>query len=563
MTAENRSFSDICRALAAKRWTAFLLLLCGGVLTGLTLIFPKLGLFEWLTLVPTALFLLVRASDEKVRLRTLYGYGFFFFMFFYLTVFHWFINLYPLDFIAGMTKGAALSVVLLGWWGLSLFQALQGALVFVLGGAVLRSRICRRFPLLSPFAFAGLWAIYEWWQTVGWFGVPWGRLPIGQSAYVVGLQTASLFGSYFVTFLLVAVNGLVAYVILERAALRVGCATLAAVLVFQYGVGSILYFTTSRDKGEPIAVAAAQGNISSHEKWNFSLTMKTREVYAQYTAEAAQNGAKIVVWPETALPHTLVPDGSHWDFVSELAREHNVTILVGAFHDVEWDVDEDDEDWEEIDDWEEDLSYNAVFCFLPDGTAIETVYAKRHLVPFGEYVPMRELVETVAPALSELTLSSDELAAGEGGQLFELEEGTVGTLICFDSIYEELTLESVREGAELICLSTNDSWFTDSAALYMHNAQAQLRAVETGRYVVRSANTGISTVIAPTGAVIDELEPLVGGIVEAEVYARDSLTLYTRIGNLFVYLLMAAFVSLGVWETVGCVKKRKMARVSP
>ena len=155
---------------------------------------------------------------------------------------------------------------------------------------------------------------------------------------------------------------------------------------------------------------------------------------------------------------------------------------------------------------------------------------------------MRPLIETLIPPLAELVLSSDDIDPGEGANVMFASDIGLGGLICFDSIYESLAYDSVREGANVICLSTNDSWFSDSAALYMHNAQAQLRAIENGRYVIRAANTGISTVITPRGEVIEELEPLVEGNVYATVCAKDNMTLNTIIGNLFVYLIIIAFV---------------------
>ncbi len=522
-----------------KRSLRFLMLAVSGVLTGLCLVISKIGFLEWLTLVPCALFLLLLASDSKngLRLRALYGYGVFFFMAFYLVNFHWFINLYPLEFIDGMTKGAAIAVVLVAWIGLSLFQAVQGGLVFVFSGVLLRTALCKRFPLFKPFVLGGLWAVYEWLQTFGWWGVPWGRLPLGQSEYLVGLQTASLFGPYFVTFAIVSVNAFVALMLLDKNKFKHACIAVAAIIVFQYGVGAVLWFT-NKNKGEIVRVAAIQGNISSHEKWDSSSSKKTQSVYRQYTEQAAREGAKIVVWPETALPYTVKEGNYYHDFVSELARENNVTILVGAFTNGD------------------EGQYNSIICFTPDGRSLETVYVKRRLVPFGEFVPMRTLFETLIPPLAELVMSSDDILEGEGAQVFELKEGNIGSLICFDSIYEELTRESALGGAELICLSTNDSWFTDSAALYMHNAQAQLRAIESGRYVVRSANTGISTVITSRGEVVSQLDPLVDGMIVEDVQMRSNTTLYTVIGNLFVYLLCLAFALALAWELYLKVRKK-------
>lgn len=509
-----------------KRWKRYLLLVASGVLTGLTLVFPRAGFLEWFTLVPLGIFLLCEADAPSLRLRGAYGYGFFFFFCFYVVVFHWFVNMYPLDFISGMTPAAALAVVLAGSLGLSAFQAAFGGLLFVLIRIAFRIRFFTRFKLLRPFCAAGLWAIYEWTQTLGWWGVPWGRLPLGQSEYLVGLQTASLFGSYFVTFLLVAVNFCIAYAVKERAALRTMTIAVVAILIFQYGVGTLLYFADTESENA-VRVAAVQGNVSSQEKWTEESRERTLEVYREYTLSAAEAGADIVVWPETALPYTVTENNSMGAYCSSLAIQADVTVLVGAFTESE-----------------DGALCNSMICFLSDGSIHETVYSKQKLVPFGEYVPMRAVFEFLIPPLAELVMSSDDIVAGEGANVISLDNVNIGCLVCFDSIYEELTRSSVLEGAELICLSTNDSWFTDSAALYMHNAQAQLRAIESGRYIVRAANTGISTVIDARGRVLKRTEPLVDEMLICDVETVSSPTLYSRLGNTFVYLLGLTFAVL-------------------
>lgn len=502
----------------------FLLVVSGGLLTGLTLVFPEIGFLEWLTLVPVGIVLIVRASDKEIRFRSLYLDGLIFFYSFFLTCFHWFTYLYPLDFVEGMTKGGALAVVLVAWLGLSLFQAVLSAFSFVLIGVIFRTRFCERFIFSLPFVAAGIWAIFEWSQTLGWWGVPWGRLPIGQTEYLVGLQNASLFGSYFVTFMLVAVNFWLAYVLLYPPKIKVGILTVAALLIFQYASGVLLWFSNDVTKGEKIKVACIQGNISSAEKWDNSSFYNTLENYSRYTIQAAEQGAQLVIWPETSFPYDISKGGYaiYAESFCMLAKQCNIYLLVGSY----------------VTDEQGNL-LNSLVGFTPEGEQIEDVYSKRHLVPFGEYVPMKTLIQTLIPPLAELVLSEGEIYAGEGAQTVEIGNGVkIGGLICFDSIYEQLTLESVRDGAELICLSTNDSWFIDSKALYMHNAQAQIRAIESGRYVARAANTGISTVINSRGEVTDELEPLVGGIIVSDVYATDENTLWRFLGNGFVYLLM-------------------------
>ena len=521
----------------------YVFIIISGLLTGLTLVVPTIGFIEWITLIPVATVILGKASDKTVRLRSLYLDGFVFYYSFYIVCFFWFTYLYPLDFVDGMTKGAALAVVIIAWFGLSLLQALLSAFCFVFIGIAFRGGICEKVGMLKPLVAAGVWAVIEWTQTIGWWGVPWGRLPLGQIKYVVGVQNASWFGSYIITFMLVAVNFLLAYALLNTEKFKVSVIIAASLLVFQYGSGALIYFTTDVNDGEKIRVACVQGNISSSEKWDKSSLSKTLDVYTRYTVSAAEQGAQIVIWPETAFPYDIGDDSSYGKYFEELSKEQKVYILVGAY----------------VCD-ENGAPLNSLICFTPEGERLDTVYSKRHLVPFGEYVPLRPVIQTLIPPLAELVLSDEDIVPGEGAQIIEIGEGiALGGLICFDSIYEELTLESVRAGAELICLSTNDSWFIDSVALDMHNAQAQLRAIESGRYVARAANTGISTVITPRGEVVDSLGALVDGVIVEDVYATDRVTLWSIVGNGFVYLLIVIYLFLlgeRIWITIN--KKYKI-----
>lgn len=500
------------------------MLALGGVLTGLTLVFPSIGIIEWVSLVPAAIALISISEDEKGRRRGIYGYGFFFFVCFYLVNYHWFIRLYPLDFVGGMTKPAALAVVFAGWVGLSVLQALVGGLVFVVFSEGAKTKTARRFFPVGAILAGALWAIFEWTQTLTWAGVPWGRLAIGQTGWLIGAQSASLFGSCFVSFLIVTVNFFVAYAILKADKRRLAAILASAIFVANTLFGAAIYFSYS-DKGENVKISAVQGNISSQEKWSSELRQKTFDVYEEYTEAAAEEGADIVVWPETALPYNIDDNATMKNYVSRVAKKNGVTILCGAFT-----YGEDDEE------------YNSIVAFLPDGSMHETVYSKRHLVPFGEFVPLREVFEILIPPLTELSMISSDLGAGESAQVLELDGTNIGSLICFDSIYDELARDSVRSGAKILAISTNDSWFLDSAALDMHNAQAKLRAIENRRYVVRSANTGISSIISPRGEEKASVDRLVSAQITAEVYPVESQTLFTCIGNLFVYISIAAIV---------------------
>ena len=504
-----------------RPWVKAIILALSGLLTGLTVAFCELGFLEWITIIPAAIILLRRGSHQKTRLRSIYFDGLLFFYGFYLVCYHFFLSMYPLEFV-GLSKGAAVVVVLVAWLGLSLLQALMGACVFLLSAVLFRGRICKKISILKPVIVAAIWAVFEWSQNFGWWGVPWGKLAIGQTKYVLGIQNASWLGSYFISFVIVAVNFFVALALLKACKVKIvklASSFAVSLLLFQYLSGVIIWFNTDNGEGEKITVACLQGNISTGSEWNSNTLDVITEVFWSNTRKAAEQGVDIIVWPETALPVDITTGiyGGYDKKCKDLAKETETYILVGAYS-----TDDDGK------------CYNSMICYTPEGERLETIYNKRRLVPFGEFIPMRKLFETVIPPLTEIIIPFDDISFGEGASIMNIEDNAVGCLICFDSIYEELARVSVRDGAELIVLPTNDSWFLGSVALSMHNSQAILRAVENRRYVVRSANTGISSVISPTGDVVASLGAKRTGYLCEDVYTRSDLTLYTRTGNLFV-----------------------------
>ncbi len=507
-------------------------LLLGAVLTGLTLVFPVLGFLEWITMVPLFIGAYRLACSERHGLMRTYWYGFLTIFTFYFVIYHWFTYLYPLDFV-GMDNVSSAVVIVAGWAGLSLLQAIPGGLVFLFFKLMHRTEVFERYPILRPFAFSALWIVFEWSSTLSWTGVPWGRLCLGQADYLPMLQATSLFGSYFVSLLLLLVNGLLAYAILFRQNLRRSaiCAAVAVGLVIANLLSGIVLMNWKNTPAQTVRMAVVQGNVNSHDKWSANSYVISKEIYGELTREAAKDGAEVVVWPETSFPYALNQYGALKSFVSELAVECDVTLIVGAIY--------EDEDGK---------SYNALYQIRPDGTIDESFYAKRHLVPFGEYVPMREVIMTLIPPLANLSALGSDLTAGADSDLFETEWGKMGSLICFDSIYEGLTLDSVRDGANVMLLASNDSWFYDSSAIYQHEVQAKLRAIETGRYLVRAGNTGISTIVTDKGEHLSWIDPLEKGYAVADVEMHTQNTLYTVIGNLLVYIcILVCILPIAYW----------------
>ena len=535
----------------AKRLTVFLhrdinlgiraLILClSGLLTGLTIAFPQIGFFQWIAIVPAGIVLLRRASHNKTKLRSLYLDGLIFFYSYFLVCYHFFLSMYPLDFLEGVTEGTAAAIVVVSWFGLSLLQAFMGAFVFPLCAVIFRGRICKRVSLLKPFFAAALWAIFEWTQNFGWWGVPWGKLALGQTAYAVGIQNASWLGSYFITFVIVLVNMCVALALLKASKERIvksAVIVAASTLVFQYATGTLIWFTTDIEEGNVTRVACIQGNISSTDKWveNYDAMKK---VYSEQTRLAAEQGAEIIIWPETVIPFDISKRiySKYDDMCKELADETDTYILVGAYS------------------TQNDLKYNSILCYTPDGERMDSEYHKRRLVPFGEFVPMRDFFEVVIPPLTKM-ISLYDCSEGEDANIINIKGVNVGSLICFDSIYDGLTLQTVREGADIICLSTNDSWFSGSAALGIHRSHAQLRAIESGRYIARCASTGISSVISPRGEILEEIEADTEGYIVYDICQRESNTVWYYLGNSFIYLSISACLVVFLDKFVQKMKK--------
>lgn len=501
--------------LLSLRRYRFLMLLCSGVLMGMTLIFPgKLGFVQWIAYIPLICALYFIVCDERTTYISAYFYGLAFFMFLYIMNYHWFWSMYPLDF-TGLSPFYALCVILLASLGLPLLAAISGGFTFVFTLFAKRSKTLEKYKFVPFVVFALSYAFFEWTQIHFFTGVPWGRLAIGQTGNSIILSSVSFFGSYFLTFAIVLVNAMLAYAIIFAQKKGALAALAAFSVILSMGIAG--YALTYVGESKTVTAAAIQGNMASQDKWSYNSTQLASDIYTDLSEKAISEGAKILVWPESVFPHSPY-NRVAYDCVSSLTEKYDVELYYGAIL------------------YDDDDTYNAMIMASNGEINQDNYYYKRHLVPFGEYVPLREFVRVIFPMLDQISMLDDDVTAGEDSNLFDSKHGKVGALVCFDTIYEKAILDAARDGAELIVVGTNDSWFFDSSGVYMHNAQSQIRACETGRCVVRSANTGVSSIIDPRGQILDLEEPLKDGYVVADVDFRSTKTLYTCVGNLFVYI---------------------------
>jgi apolipoprotein N-acyltransferase len=274
--------------------------------------------------------------------------------------------------------------------------------------------------------------------------------------------------------------------------------------------------------------AAIQANIGTAEKWGNDPdgALIAHEDLAEL---ATADGADLVVMAETAIPFVINNNEILTEYIESIVYRNKIDLIVGCYTKSE----------------KRDM-YNSTVYVSNESGITDQIYRKQKLVPFGEYIPMGSTLRELFPFLSELNMLSSDIAPGITSSIMETEYGKIGSLICFDSIYENIALQTVRDGAEILAISTNDAWFRDSAAANQHNAHAILRSVELGRYVIRAGNTGISSIITDKGEIIDSLPALVEGYTIGEVKTTSEKTPYTYVGNMIIYAAFAYLLSISV-----------------
>jgi predicted amidohydrolase len=272
-------------------------------------------------------------------------------------------------------------------------------------------------------------------------------------------------------------------------------------------------------------VALVQGSIDQGVKWDPAYQDTTLAVYRTLTVDAARQGAKLIVWPETALPFVFDEDRRR-AAVQRLAHETGAYLLVGALA------------------RESDGPRNSAFLVAPDGDLVGR-YDKRHLVPFGEYVPLKRLLPFVE-VLGGGAIG--EFRSGGGATIFSTPLGRLAVVICYEAIFPAEVRDFVLAGADVLVNITNDAWFGRSAAPVQLLAMAAFRAVENRAYLVRAANTGISAIVAPDGRIVQTSGLFTREIVSGTIAPRIGLSAYTRYGDVFAWATVAVALAV-VWPT--------------
>jgi apolipoprotein N-acyltransferase len=284
--------------------------------------------------------------------------------------------------------------------------------------------------------------------------------------------------------------------------------------------------------GDPIRVGVVQGNVDQAQKWDTASASAIFESYLRLTQETIDKGAQAVFWPESSTPFFFEEDPAAANRIRDLARSASVPILVGSDQiEASRERPSPPQAGAPATPSEPPRYYNAAFLVQPDGT-IGAVYRKMHLVPFGEYVPLKSLLFFVGPLVEAVS----DFSPGDAAVLLPVRGHLASTAICYEIVYPDLVRRFVRGGSELLTTITNDAWFGDTSAPYQHFAQASMRAIEQGRYLVRAANTGISGIVDPYGRVLARSRLFTPIALVGDVRFLRVETLYSRTGDWFAYV---------------------------
>ncbi len=472
------------------------------VLSGvlLTLSFPSFGhaAFAWIALLP-----LLVAISRVSSIRAAFQAGLVTGVVHFLGTIYWLPRV-MVEF-GGLPVSAAWAVHLAFVVYLAMFPALFAAALWTI-----RDRFGPRGLLWTPV----VWVTSELGRIYLFTGFPWELLGYSQTPFLAVAQLASLVGVLGISALVALVNGTLAFAVVGGGRRRWVPMAMSAVLL----VGCAMFGTmrirseSLLHAGESIRVSAVQGNVAQREKWNPALGDTILQKYLDLTRRAVDDGAELVIWPEAATPFAF-RDDRRGDVIRELARERRVHVLFGTT----------DNRWRP---GEEPRSYNAAVMVGPDGDTTGTYY-KQHLVPWGEYVPLRDLLFFVSPLVEGVGGFSE----GTEASTFPVKGHRIGTAICYEIIYPGLVREFVTGGSRLLTTVTNDAWYGPTSAPYQHFQMATMRAIEGGRFLVRAANTGISGVVDPYGRVVTRTALFEEDVVTADVRLLDHSTVYSRIGD--------------------------------
>jgi apolipoprotein N-acyltransferase len=494
-------------------WLAVLLSALSGAM--LTVGFPALNWYPvaWFALVPLFFAIKGRTNREAFALGYLCG------MVHFATALYWI--LFVVDHYGGLALPVAVFVLLLLCAYLAIYPAFF---------ALIAQKL-ERYPYVWMFVLPGVWVSLEWVRGHVLTGFPWADLGYTQTPFIRLVQIADITGVYGVSWLVVFGNTAV-MAVFGRPRLRpvLGITLLGILMIGAtlYGSERIKAVDRIAGKASSLTVGVVQGNIDQSKKWDPAFQQATLKRYKELSLEASRHDPRpqLLVWPETAAPFFYGIEDRLTDELNRMIEEVGVPLLFGS-------------PAVTASAGQPRLQNRA---YLVNASAkLLGAYAKQHLVPFGEYVPLKKYLFFV----HRLVQAAGDFVPGHDPSPLTLGSQKLGVLICYEGIFPELARETIRRGATCLVNITNDAWYGRTSAPYQHLEMERWLSIEFRMPLVRAANTGVSAIFDATGRPCGYISLDQPGELVCTIHPHHNLTFYAKWGDLFT-LLCALTVLAGL-----------------
>lgn len=386
-----------------------------------------------------------------------------------------------------------------------------------------------------------MWIASEFLRSRGELGFPWASLPYSLYGHPALIQGASVAGMWGVGLWVASVNACVLKGVLSGGkgarALWIGVGALLVIAGYAQGRAAM----RGPERAGGVVAAIVQPNISTKIKWDPDHKDEIFDKLIRLTREA-DGPLDLIVWPETAVPSVLLRDPPYLNAVRAIAVEKGVPIVTGFPH-------------FERGEGGERHAYNSAAVVNKDGSLSER-YDKLHLVPFSERFPFQDAI----PFINSIDFGQSDFTPGKEYIIYEIPAGKFGVLICFESLFPEISREFVRRGADFLLNITNDAWFGKSQAPLQHASMAVFRAVEHRVGIGRAANTGISMFIDRYGRMIQSTELFKESLITGTIDKRREATFYTVHGD---FTAWACLIAAAVLLLVAAIRSRGVVGDEP
>lgn len=486
----------------------------------LVLCFPTVDLFylAWIALVPFLISLYDKKPKQAFKAGMVLGVPYFF------GTLYWIYH--SINHYGGIPFFLSIIIVI----ALCLYLSLYTGIFAFLFSLTIRNT---KLPalLIAPV----FWTVLEFLRSYAFTGFPWSSIGYSQYKFLAVIQIADITGIYGISFLVLAVNGAIADTFLLKRRVKdmplfplsqtvIGFSVLLVFIIFTVVYGQIRL--REQRPGQTIRASVIQGNIEQDKKWDASYQNSVSEIYKNLSLKALSSSPSIIIWPETAVPFLFGTDKTYTTELVDFENQLDTYLLFGSV----------------LMKGKSKGGYllsNSAVLLDRDGNVAYT-YDKIHMVPFGEYVPLHQILFFI----NKLVAGIGDYTPGDSYVRAETPFGAFGTLICYEIIFPGLVRKFYSNGGDFIVTITNDAWFGKTTGPYQHFSMAVFRAVENRKPLMRAANTGISGFIDSCGRIVSKTDLFQRVQLTGEIRTDSTRSFYSKYGDLFSYIWIVCSVIL-------------------